>query len=331
MSRITAAAATMQTLSLAGMEEASRTGERTADIEHLLLALTLNEQVPGQVLRSLGVTLAQTRTAIAAQHADQLAALGIQTTMPEAGPIRLHDATGAVWSERALAVFREASTGKRSGDAADTLRALLDEPSGLIEAVLERLHTSTGAVAARLAEAERFAQRRSFVFDGPALAGTMESFVPARVDEVWAMLADPHRMPEWFPGVAAVFDLPAEVAVGATWEATAAAENPDSADQRVGTDKQTQRVTLTAMHEPDRLAWECSWPSLPRANRRQIAITLEPAAGGTHLLLKAAWMRQRPPRVWRLPLRWLLRPVYRFALWTQLSSLGAAIGRAFRA
>src|SRR5690606_41760640 len=91
MSRFLSMAATMQTLSLAAMEEASREGRREADIEHLLLALTLNEQTAGQVLRRKGVTLEAVRTAVAAQHARQLSSLGVTTDAGQPGRIGFHE------------------------------------------------------------------------------------------------------------------------------------------------------------------------------------------------------------------------------------------------
>ena len=63
MSKLTRAAATAHTLSLAAMEEASRYGTRDAGIEHLLLALTLDADLGGQVLRSLGLGLDRVRAA----------------------------------------------------------------------------------------------------------------------------------------------------------------------------------------------------------------------------------------------------------------------------
>ena len=52
MSRITAAAATSHTLSVTAMEEASRLGQHKVDIDHMLLALVVSEQVAGSRSRS---------------------------------------------------------------------------------------------------------------------------------------------------------------------------------------------------------------------------------------------------------------------------------------
>ena len=66
MSRFSQAAATMHTLSLAAMEEASRLGVHDADIDHLLLALTLDADTGGQVLRRAGIRLDTARAAVEA-------------------------------------------------------------------------------------------------------------------------------------------------------------------------------------------------------------------------------------------------------------------------
>ncbi|NNV08857.1 Clp protease, partial [Geobacillus sp. MMMUD3] len=94
MSRFTDSASTSYSLSITAMEEASRVGQREADIDHLFLALTVSEQTAGQVLRSLGITIDDAREAVAAQHAEQLAGLGIRMDPPEPGRIVFHETEG---------------------------------------------------------------------------------------------------------------------------------------------------------------------------------------------------------------------------------------------
>lgn len=53
MNKLVRAAQTSQSLSLAAMEEASRLGLREADIDHLFLALVINDQSAGRALREL--------------------------------------------------------------------------------------------------------------------------------------------------------------------------------------------------------------------------------------------------------------------------------------
>ena len=331
MSKLTAAAATSHTLSVTAMEEASRLGERTAGVDHLFLALVVNEQVAGQVLRSFGVTLDSAREAVAAQHAAQLASLGIRSPAPAPHRITFHETYDYEWGESALEVIRRSAEGRRKGDAAAVLRELAAEPSGLIEAVLRRLGTIPEAVLARLDEAERYPSRVTHLFDPGALSGTSESFVPADVARVWGLLSDPARMPEWEPGIGSVENVPTRVGVGSRWIAHALTERPDGKPIRVRPAFRTAQVELTGLDEGHRLEWRFTWPDAPTSNMRQVRIELEPAAGGAQLVLSAAWVRKPDAGRPRLRvLRWLLRPLHRFAMWMQLMQLSGSIGRVFR-
>lgn len=329
MSKFVGAAATSHTLSLAAMEEASRVGQRTADVDHLLLALVVNEQVAGQALRSLGITLDAARAAVAAQHADQLASLGIHADLPE-GRIVFHETGGYRWGERANDVIRRANLGRQRGDAAAVLRQLVVEPSGLIEAILHRLGTSARAVLECLDDAERHSvegpQRPAATRDH--LSGTADSFVPAPVEEVWGLLVDPFRMPEWEPSIGGVEEAPMMPQPGDSWFARARTQGPDGKPNRVKPQLRTQRVELIASGRGHVIEWRFSYPDAPTANTRQVRVDMEPAAGGTQLRIALMW--RRGPR-WRLPaLGWFMRPLARFSVWLQLSQISSGISRVFR-
>lgn len=331
MSRLTTAAATSHTLSLAAMEEASRTGERTAGVDHLLLALVVSEQPAGQVLRSLGITLDAAREAVAAQHTAQLASLGVTASVPVPGRIAFHETGDYRWGERALEIITRASEGSRLGDAAAVLRELLAEPSGFVGAVLHRLGTDPDEVRARLDEAERLPAQFRPEFAAAALAGSAESFVPALPERVWEMLDDPARFPEWEPSTGSVDDLPSQARVGSTWRARARTERPDGKPLRVKPEYRASLVEVTAREPQHLVEWRFAWPDAPGSNTKRIRIELEPAAGGTQLRTSLVWERDpdRGPRLRRV-LRPLLRPVHRFAIWMQLTQLGGGISRAFR-
>ncbi|MFT4232490.1 MAG: SRPBCC family protein [Leucobacter sp.] len=284
MSKLTAAAATAHTLSVTAMEEASRTGERTAGIDHLLLALVVNEQLAGQVLRSFGITLSAARDAVAAQHAAQLASLGIRSDAPAPDRITFHETNDSEWGESALEIIKRSAEGERAGDAGAVLRELLAETSGLIEAVLHRLGTAPEEVRARLDEVERHSARVQHSFDPGALSGTSESFAPADPVLVWELLADPARMPEWEPGTGGVEDVSSQIVIGSSWTARAPLERPDGKPLRVRPAYRTARVELVDRQERHRIAWRFTWPDAPRANTRRVSIELEPAAGGTQLV-----------------------------------------------
>lgn len=330
MSKLTTVATTSHTLSVAAMEEASRLGEPTADIEHLLLALTINEQLAGQLLRANGVTIDATRDSIAAQRAEQLATLGVDAELPPPGRITFHDTTRAEWSERAIAIIRRASDGDRRGDAAAVLRELLGEPSGLVEAVLRRLGTSADGIRDRLALAETMPTPTA---NRPrdTLTGRAEAFAPASPDEVWALLTTPERMPEWDPLTGTVDDAPETVTHGATWTTRARRTRPDGRAARVPDGTETGVTRVDELTEPHRLTLATSWTDAPTTNARRLTVELEPAAGGTHLRLTLSWVRSTTRR--RSPKRLLapiMRPLQRYAVWLSLHQIGTGIGRAFR-
>ncbi|MDD7929362.1 SRPBCC family protein [Microbacterium thalli] len=329
MSKLTVATATMYDLSLAAAEEASRLGEQSGDIDHLLLALTINEQVAGQVLRSLGADLERTRAAVEQQHAEQLASLGVRASPPGPGRITFHERGDFEWNDRALDVLRRAAKGRKRGDAAAVLRELVGEGSGLVEAILQRLETTPQQVRELLDQAERYPSPPSGTFDGRSLSGSGAAHVTAPVATVWALVSDPARMPEWDLGFGRVSDLPGEVVAGSVWTAYALETAADGKPQRVRPDRQRARVTLVELEPMVAIEWTTTWPDAMTSNTRRTRIELEPAAGGTHLRIRQAWERTGSRRGIP-PLRWVMRPLYTFAIWLQISQLGASIGRAFR-
>jgi uncharacterized protein YndB with AHSA1/START domain len=329
LSKLTTMAATAHVLSLAAMEEASRRGQREADIDHLFLALVINEQVAGQVLRWFGITLDAAREAVAAQHAAQLESIGVTADVPEAGRIVFHETGGYEWSRRALDIFDRASRKGEKGDASAVLRALVAEPSGLIADLLERLNTSTTEVVARLDEAERIpthAEPRSTT--AGTLSGFAEQFIPAPVVDVWAMLVDPARMPEWEPGIGTVEPGDDTGRFGDTWVGHAPTHRADGKPLSIKPEFRRQQVELLAADERSHVSWRFSYPAAPGANSRCLTIDLEPVAGGTRLGITVAW--KRDPQRRRRVLGLLLRPWHRFAVRMQLAQIGGGISRAFR-
>lgn len=329
MSKFTDAATTTHTLSVTAMEEASRFGQRSTDIDHMFLALVASEQVAGQVLRSAGITLEAARGAVAEQHSVQL---GISTGLPSQGRIVFHETGGYEWSNRALAVIKRASDGEKRGDAAAVLRELVTEPSGMIGQVLQRLGSASDLVIARLDEVQRFpalTQRRAIQ---PARrSGVCEAFVPAPVEQVWGLLANPTRMPEWEPmiGDVTLEETQKEAQIGDRWTAHARTRRSDGKPIRIKSAFQTQDVELLACTAETLIEWQFTYPDSPQADAKRVRIELEPAAGGTHLRISLKWERNsdRPSR----PIRgMLIRPLVRFGIWMQLSQLSGGISRVFR-
>ncbi len=325
MSRFTQAAATMHTLSLAAMEEASRLGVHDADIDHLLLALTLDADTGGQVLRRAGIRLDSARAAVEAQHAGQLLAMGIDAPAVGPGRIVFHETDGYDWTERALAVLRAASQGGRRGDSAAVLRALLAEPSGLIAAILGRLAVTEDDLTAQLDEVEGTARSpqpgRKPAAGG--ITGSRSMFVPAADAEVRAVLADPERLPEWEQSVASV--LPA--GSDGPWEAFAPTTAPDGRPLR--RKPEFHRLCVIRDEKDGALTWRFEYPDAPHANPRTLTMALEPAAGGTQLRATMTW-ETRPRGPVRRALRAPLRPLWRGLVFIQLAQVESGITRLFR-
>lgn len=329
MSRFTDSASTSYSLSITAMEEASRVGQREADIDHLFLALTVSEQTAGQVLRSLGITIDDAREAVAAQHAEQLAGLGIRMDPPEPGRIVFHETEGYEWGDRAVRILQSANSSGKRGDAAAVLRDLVVEPSGMIESILQRLGTLSEAVLAELDRVELLSGRTRGRQRADALSGTAAAFVPAPIDDVWRLLSDASRLPDWDPTIGSVEDGAAATSAGQSWAARTHSTRRDGTPITVKPHVINQRVEVVKVDEPRFIEWRATYPDAARANARRTSIALEPAAGGTQLHIEYAWVRTSTSLVRRL-LGLVLRPLQRFLIWIQLGQLRAGISRAFR-
>ncbi|OKL54936.1 hypothetical protein BSZ39_01275 [Bowdeniella nasicola] len=208
------------------------------------------------------------------------------------------------------------------------LRELLVEPSGLIQAILQRLGVTPDAIRVRLAEVEYVAPRETAEFDSAIVSRSVDAFIPAPLTKVWQLLSDPTRMAEWEPGIGSVDDVPESVRKGSSWTAYAPLNHPDGKPLRIAPERQKIRVEVTRCEEPYLLEWRYSWPEMPSSNERAIRITIAPAAGGTQLVIAGAWIRNTA--VSRRRASWLLRPVHRYMTWVQLSNLAASISRVFQ-
>lgn len=333
MTRFTEVAAISQVLSITAMEEASRFSQRTADLDHLFLALVLSEQTAGKLLRDMGITLKSARQAVADMHSSQLASLGIHAEFPQADRITFQESGGYEWSERASALLSAATSPEIDDVTAALLWALLAEPSGLVAHLLGRLGTTPHAVRAKLdAVAPGLSARvKAAEPGGDSLAGSHSFFIPAPVEEVWALLVAPARMREWGPCYGRV-EYPegaTDVLPGETWIAHAATHWPDGKPMKVKPEARREEVELLDRRDRSRIAWRFTCPDAPDLNSRRMDIALDSAPGGTQLDVVLAWERN-PDRKARPVSKALLRPVRRYAIWTQLTHIGGSISRVFR-
>ena len=329
MSKFSQSLSTSYSLSITAMEEASRVGQREADIDHLFLAIAVSEQTAGQVLRGLGISIDAVRDAVAALHAEQLAGLGIQADVPGPGRIVFHETEGYEWGERAVKIIQEANSSGKRGDAAAVLRDLVGEPSGMIESILRRLGSSPDAVRAELDRVEGLATQRGIRKRGDALSGAVEAFIPAPIDEVWRLLSDASRLPDWDPMIGSVENGDVATRVGQVWSTRARSTRPDGTSIKVKRQYVNQKVQVAALDHAHLVEWELTLPDAPGANSRYVSISMEPAAEGTQLQIGFAWVRHSTSS-WRRIRGFFFRPVNRYLLWIHLAQLRAGISRVFR-
>ncbi|MDR1187586.1 MAG: SRPBCC domain-containing protein [Bifidobacteriaceae bacterium] len=345
MSKYMRAAATMQTLSRTAMEEASRCGQTDTDLEHLLEALAIDAGAAGEALRAQGVTLQAVRAAAQDQHADQMRAIGVTVPMPEPGAITFDQTHGYKWTPRAQAVFSRVEKNDKPRALRDTsaavLRELVAEPSGMITGLMTRLGASPDAILAHLDQADAADPGRGIVQQPPVPRvpeslispgqtwARRHAFVPTDPAEVWALLADPARMPDWDP-VAGSVDLPAEPSParpGATWSTRPPHSHPDGKPLRMREPYRRREVRLAVAEEPRRIAWSMRHPDAKHPNAQRLEIDLAPAPGGT---LLTATIRFWPRGGWRRAATWPLRPLRRLIMWVHLWNVAGGIGRQFR-
>lgn len=332
MSKFVRAAQTSQSLSLAAMEEASRAGLRVADLEHLFLALVISDQPAGGSLRSMGIDIDGARRAVEEAHAAQLASLGIEASFPEAGRIVFHETDGYEWSKRASDLFARSVEKDRNGDAAAVLRELVSEPSGLIADILNHLGTTPQAVLEHLEHLEQFDASAERTATQPVkvkgrASGSIETFVPASIDDVWKLLADPARIPDWEMSVGSIDDALQDVTPGAVWHGVAPASRPDGKPVKVKPGFRRRDIELVTAHQPERIAWSFTYPDAPHSNAVLTEFTLVNTTGGTQVQITKSWSRRQG---WRRLVASPLRPIHKFLVWITLFQTGGAISRAFR-
>lgn len=328
MSKFVRVAQTSQSLSFAAMEEASRLGLRTADIEHLFLALVINDQSAGRALRDLGIDLDTARRAVEEQHAAQLASLGIEASFPEAGRIVFHETDGYEWSKRASNLIARSADKDKAGDAAAVLRELVAEPSGLIADILERLGTTPDVLLEHLdaLDSSTPATAPAAAMRG-RISGSTETFVPAPIERVWDYLAEPTNIPQWEMSVGSIEHAEQDAAIGAVWTGLAREQRPDGKPVKVKPRFRRRRIELVAAHPTERIDWSFAYPDAPRSSSALMEFTLAPTNGGTQVSITTSWSR-RPG--WRRVVGLPLRPIQKFIVWITLFQIGGALSRAFR-
>lgn len=307
-----------QEISITAAEEASRWSCPQIDVEHVFLALVINRGPAGDLLRSLGVDLARARAAVERTHADSIDSLGIRVGRLNPSPIVDPMTRGFAWSERAFAVWKQTSS---SHDDVDLLARLIEEPSGLVTDVLAKLDLHPPTVQASI---EKCRQHRDIARSSPQRHTVYHtSFIPASIGEVWALVADPLRRPEWDDTIAS-----AEPAGPRCWNLYAAQRRPGGKARRVKVGYQRSQIHEIDSVPQAQIVWEVCLPDLGKDARKHLfSIDVARATGGTDLRL--TW--RFTPRTGLIGLiTRVIAPVSAVMMRHQLIAATAKVSRAFR-
>lgn len=335
MKHWTTALTTANELSLVAIDEASRRGMRSADLEHLLLALTVTEQPAGDLLRRQGATLVEMRRAVDEYHAEHLAAVGISNAPFPRGRIRDDAVEITELTDRVRALFHQVAIEERSGDAAAVLSQLMSEPSGTVHDLLQRAGVDTGTLTHGLADLRRQSPKHTVTIKPGELTAEKELFVPAEVAAVWSLVSSAQRLPEWEPTVDKLRPMDDDPTSGLSanrtklWSAT-----PRTRRRRDGRPTSPRRGWEQLMLEQvksqalERIIWRFTYPHAHLAAQRTLDISMQPSPGGTAVHLVTRW--HRSPRRGMTGMRLLASPFTRFAAHSHLHQVSAGISRALR-
>lgn len=329
MSKFTRAAATSQALTVVAMEEVSRQGLREADLEHLLLALAVNDQPAGAVLRSLGVTLPEARAAVREHHRAQLESLGIETDLPADGRIVFAETAGYDWSRRARDLMARSAGKGQAGDASAVLRELLAEPSGLITELLTRLGTTPEEILTELAsqDAAPSSTKSRRRHRGDGVRGEAQVFIPAPLADVWALIADPERIPEWQTSIAVVEIIGQEPRPGTVWAAHSITTQATGKPARRQPVQQSLSIELVETEPNQRIVWRVSYPDVKRSRPTRTELAVDAAPGGTRLTVVSSWPQfDGSRRIGGV----IFLSFQRFLIWIMAFTAASAISRTFR-
>ncbi|WP_106850280.1 SRPBCC family protein [Blastococcus sp. Marseille-P5729] len=319
MSKWSDAMSTGMVVSAAASDEAARAGSPEMDIDHLLVALAMSGGPAGAILRRHGVSLDSVRAAITAVRDRELSTLGITATETGPMPQRPLGDVNLDWSRRAQEVL--SGTGGEY-DGTGLLRSLLAEPSGTIAQILRELNVDPDAVRADIdsAKTQGLGTDVRYEHRGRHLPTAAEGFAPAPVEQVWELVSDPLRLPEWDSAVQAISPAGPGKWIG----------RQDRRKLRGGIvegHQQMQIRVLASEADTHRVIYERTWPSRRRSGDHRVTVELEPVKDGTRVIVHSSVRLASGVR--RL-LQVFFTPLGRFMISAQAAHLASGITRRFR-
>ena len=311
--------------------EAAALGHPEIDVDHLLLGLLVAGGPSARVLAAHGVGAAALRRAVADLQEQDLLGLGAVAAAPQPAAVRASDrgSAGALpLGGRAQALLDDAPL---LGDDLALLRAVLDDGGRRAERLLAHLDVDVDALRAQLAAEPDVDGALSPAMPGadtdvdwsaadralearrdPVPAGTTwmsaarTQLVPAPADQVWALISDPQRRPQWDAAC-----------LSATVDA-------DGVERITGHDGDVVEQTAVDVEPGQRIGWLQRGPDGGAAPRVVVQIALTAQGASTVVRLRQDWPA-RGRATGRLS-RWILTRMIGAKLRTQANGIARAAG-----
>lgn len=292
MSRIRQTMKWFREMSVLAEGEQRAAGHPDIDVEHLFLALLSVGGPVTDALASERISLERARNVFADIHSRRIEALGIRLPTADEGGRRLPDDAGRGEFRYRPGVRRmlEDASAHARPDAA-LFATLVAEPSGHVREALRELVVEPDAIMASI-QVGSAAEPATEPFE-------YRRFVPAALEEVWALVSNPSRWLEWNN-----FDFErAEVAGVGEIRAYVGERGAHRRTSRVKPAFRVATFSVTRC-EPRRLIqWDGSYPQGGRPGPR-LRIGLRSQGSGTELTLALIPTRDAGPGG---PLRWAAR------------------------
>jgi hypothetical protein len=287
-------------LMTAATDEAARAGHGEVDVDHVLLALLVTGGASTTLLSRAGLRLAAARAALAEVQREDLSSLGVTTPVPPppAGHTYGVGTAALPWSDRA----RRALTPLTEGPS-DTavLAAILSDEHGPARRLLEQAEiAATAVLAAALAPVDPAGADRAAPDGSRHWTSSHTRAVAVPRADLWRVVRDPRRRPEWDDSVAGV-----QIRDARCFETLDAVAGTLAGPGRPIDDPglvSTHRVT--ELTEGRLVEWETRYPH--RGHTDWLRVELEDDGTGSRLTLRHAFGSPRG----------FLRLFSRFYAWT---------------
>ncbi len=299
---------TASDLSNQARQEAASAGKRIVDVEHLLAALSRNDDLVGKILRRIGLTPSSIRTAARAEEKDNLAAFGIDLSIEDDPPLAPNERFQL--SNRALKILQNATKTKQKDYNVEVLNGLLAEPSGTISAVLTRMGITPDWLEELFDDFPSQSNQLEPEIDDANSSVSKSIFVPMPPKIAQTKLEDPQLIRHWQIGVESI----TESKELGTWEAKTVEHKRKKAQFN------RELIRRYETSDPNTVSWELWFPDAKNPVHRTISFTLKPEDTGTMIKITFQWLNR--------PQTPLFRSIRRYVLQLHIHSLCSKLPQA---